>query len=220
MKKEKQDGTKYFIAITAIFAVLILLILLISGTFNSKPKDKINLNSISQKNLIHDDSMKGNPDAPITIIEFSDYECFFCQRFYETSYQQIKENYIDTGKINLVFRDFPLSSHLNAKKAAEAAECAGEQNKYYEMHDKLFEEGVDGGIETFKKYANEIGLNQEQFDLCLDSGAMAIEIKKDISDGMSYGVSGTPTFIINGKIIVGAQPYELFEKEIEAALYK
>lgn len=209
--------------IIATFIIVLLVVLAISGVFNSTSntsKDINKLNPINMNSLIDDDSIKGDPNAPITIIEFSDYECPFCQRFYLTTYQQIVENYIDTGKVNLVYRDFPLSFHQNAQKAAEAAECAGEQGKYYEMHDLLFEKGVEGGIDSFKNYASEIGLNQAEFDECLDSGKMESEVKKDFADGQALGISGTPSFIINGKILVGAQPYSVFEKEIEAELKK
>jgi protein-disulfide isomerase len=174
--------------------------------------------SVDMTALIDDDSVKGDPDAPVTIVEFSDYECPFCARFYNDAYQQIKSKYIDTGKVKLVYRDFPLSFHQNAQKAAEAAECAGEQDKYYEMHDLLFEEGVEGGVTKYKQYANRIGLNSAKFDVCLDSGAMAQEVRKDFSAGQQLGVSGTPAFFINGQKLVGAQPFSAFEPLIEQAL--
>lgn len=165
-----------------------------------------------------DDAFEGEEDAPVTIIEFSDFECPFCGRFYTQTLGQIKENYIKTGKVKLVYRDFPLSFHANAQKAAEAAECAGEQGKYFEMHDKLFEEGVSGGVASFKQYAKDIGLNTDDFDDCLDSGKMEDEVQKDFSDGQKAGVQGTPAFFINGKSIVGAQPYSVFEQAIEQEL--
>jgi protein-disulfide isomerase len=167
---------------------------------------------------IDDDAVKGDKDAPVTIVEFSDYECPFCARFYSQAYQDIIKNYIDAGKVKLVFRDFPLGFHQNAQKAAEAAECAGEQDKYYDMHDKLFENGVTGGIASFKQYASQIGLNQGDFDNCLDSGEMANEVKKDMAQGQSYGVQGTPAFFVNGKLISGAQPFSVFQQAIEAEL--
>jgi protein-disulfide isomerase len=170
------------------------------------------------KNLIDDDSVKGDENAPVTIVEFSDYECPFCERFYSQTYSQIKSEYVDTGKVKLIFRDFPLGFHQNAQKAAEAAECAEEQDKYYEMHDKLFENGVTGGVTTFKTYAEQIGLDQNEFDVCLDSGAMADEVAKDMRDGQAAGVKGTPAFFINGELVSGAQPFSVFQQKIEAAL--
>lgn len=166
---------------------------------------------------VENDDVKGSADAPVTIIEFSDFECPFCTRFFEQTLPLIEKNYIETGKVNFVYRDFPLGFHPNAQKAAEAAECAGEQNKYWEMHDKLFEEG-DLDITSLKQYAQGIGLDTSAFNNCLDSGSMESEIQKDAQDGQAYGVSGTPTFFINGIKVVGAQPYSAFEQAIENEL--
>lgn len=167
---------------------------------------------------IDDDAVLGDKNAPVTIIEFSDFECPFCARFYQQTLPLIKENYIKTGKVKLVYRDFPLSFHPNAQKAAEAAECAGEQGNYYEMHDLLFEKGVSGGVASFKQYAKDLGLDTTKFNECLDSGKFASEVQKDFQDGQNYGVSGTPTFFINGIKVVGAQPYNVFEQIIEQEL--
>ena len=177
------------------------------------PTAKVDMDS-----LLDDDAVKGDSNAPVTIVEFSDYECPFCERFFSQTYSQIKSEYIDTGKVKLIYRDFPLNFHQNAQKAAEAAECAGEQDKYYEMHDKLFGSGVVGGVTTFKAYAGQIGLNQAEFDSCLDSGEMASEVAKDMKDGQAAGVKGTPAFFINGELVSGAQPFSVFQQKIEAAL--
>ena len=165
-----------------------------------------------------DDAVRGDPDAPITIIEFSDYECPFCARFYSETLGLLEQNYIDTGKVNLVYRDFPLSFHPSAQKAAEAAECAGEQGEYYEMHDMLFESGVAGGVAQFKQYAATLGLDTGAFNSCLDSGAMEAEVQKDMADGSAAGVSGTPSFVINGELLVGAQPFAAFKQVIDRQL--
>ena len=168
-----------------------------------------------------DDPVLGNPDAPVTIIEFSDYQCPFCRRFWQQTLPLIKQNFIDTGKVKLVYRDFPLNFHQYAQKAAEAAECAGEQGKYWEYHDILFERQAEWsaqGVQKFKDYAVELGLDLEQFSSCLDSGKYAQEVQKDYQDGISYGVRGTPTFFINGVKIVGAQPYQTFETVINQFL--
>ncbi|MBU1111270.1 MAG: thioredoxin domain-containing protein [Nanoarchaeota archaeon] len=167
---------------------------------------------------IDDDAVKGNADALVTIVEFSDFECPFCGRYVQDTYPSIVENYIDTGKVKYVFRDFPLSFHANAQKAGEAAECAGEQGMYWEMHDLLFANQNALGIASLKAYADDLGLDTGDIDECLDSGAMADEIAQDMADGQRYGVSGTPAFFINGKLISGAQPFSVFEAEIEAAL--
>ncbi len=172
---------------------------------------------ITMESLIGGNTVKGDPNAPVTIVEWSDFECPFCARFYEQTLKQIDEKYIQTGKVKMVFRDFPLGFHRFAQKASEASECAGEQGKYWEMHDMLFENGVDGGVESYKQYAKELGL-EESFNTCLDSGAMAQEVKQDMQDGTDIGVQGTPAFIINGYILTGAQPFKAFEQIIEAEL--
>ncbi|MFH1850014.1 MAG: DsbA family protein [archaeon] len=173
---------------------------------------------IDMEALLDDDDVKGDADAPVTIVEWSDFECPYCGRFYSQTFGQIDENYIKTGKVKLAFRDFPLGFHSNAQKSAEAAECAGELGKFWEMHDLLFEKGVVGGPATYKGYAAEIGLEQAAFDDCLDSGKMADEVKKDMADGQAAGIRGTPAFIINGKTVSGAQPYDVFAGAIEDAL--
>jgi len=174
--------------------------------------------SVDMKALLDDDPVLGDKDAPVTIIEWSDYECPFCGRFYQQTLPSIKDEYIKTGKVKLVYRDFPLSFHPNAQKAAEAAECAGEQKKYWEMHDLLFENGVQGGVTGFKQYAKQLGLNTGEFNECLDSGKMASEVQKDMADGTAAGIQGTPGFIINGKLVSGAQPFAVFKQVIDAEL--
>jgi protein-disulfide isomerase len=176
--------------------------------------------SIDMKTLIDDDTVKGNADAPVTIVEFSDFECPFCERFYSSTLKQIDDTYIKTGKVKLVYRDFPLGFHANAQKAAEAAECAGEQGKFWEMHDALFDNGVAGGVASFKRFATDLGLDTGKFDVCLDTGAMTAEVKKDMADGQRAGVTGTPAFFINGQLVTGAQPFENFRQIIEAELAK
>jgi len=184
------------------------------------PLPSDNAAPVNAQALIDDDAVKGDKNAPVTIVEFSDYECPFCARFYSDTLSQIDAEYIKTGKVKLIVRDFPLSFHQQAQKAAEAAECAGEQGKYFEMHDKLFESGVAGGVTSFKQYAKDIGLNSGKFDDCLDTGKMASEIQKDFNDGQNAGIQGTPGFIVNGQMISGAQPFSAFKQVIDAELAK
>jgi len=171
----------------------------------------------------------GSKSAKVTMIEFSDFQCPYCQSFFKETYGQIKSKYIDTGKVRLVFRHFPLPFHQNAEKAAEAAECANKQGKFFEYHDLLFKNAQSDGTglaaSDLKKYADQLGLNsgtlgfgKNKFNQCLDKSETASVVKKDVSDGTAAGVSGTPSFIINGKLVVGAQPYASFEQVIEAAL--
>ena len=181
--------------------------------------------SADMKKIADTDAFKGEANAPVTIIEFSDYECPFCQRFWAQTLPSINDAYIKTGKVKFVYRDFPLSSiHAQAQKSAEAAECAGEQGKYYDMHDKLFTSGVAGGVASFKQYAKDLGLDSAKFDNCLDSGKFAAEVQKDTQDGSSVGIQGTPGFLIgtsDGKsatLISGAYPFATFQQTVDALL--
>jgi len=180
---------------------------------------------------IDDDPVIGDPNAPITIIEFSDFQCPFCARFHTQTLPLILDEYIQEGKVKLVFRDFPIQSiHPNALPASVAAECAHEQGKFKEMHDALFEnqnewnklETVDA-LAMFSQYATEMKLEQQVFDACLTSGKYIEEIRNDLDNGRNYGVSGTPGFFVgNDQIgyveLKGAQPFESFKKIIDAQL--
>ncbi len=171
-----------------------------------------------------DAAVFGNENAPVTIVEFTDFQCPFCQRFFNDAYKQIKEKYIDTGKARVVFRHFPLSFHQNAQKAAEAAECANRQGKFIEYHDLLFQkmqaDGTGLDIASLKAYAADLRLSTSRFNSCLDNGDTAGIVKSDMDAGQAAGVSGTPTFFINGMKIVGALPFSSFEQAIEAELSK
>jgi protein-disulfide isomerase len=163
-----------------------------------------------------DDPSKGPATAPVTIVEFSDFQCPFCARVNPTL-QKVKETYGDT--VRVVFRDFPLLQiHPQAAKAAEAATCANEQGKFWEMHDRLFANQQKLQVADLKQYAVELGLNAESFNQCLDSGKHEAEWKKDLEDGAKYGLSGTPAFFINGRLISGAQPLEAFTEIIDEEL--
>jgi len=167
---------------------------------------------------VDDDPMKGDPNAPVTIIEFSEFQCPFCKKYIDETYFQIIKNYVDTGKVRYVFRDFPLSFHEFARPAAMAAECAHEQGKFWEYHDLLFTNQAELSEANFKKWATELKLNTVQFNTCLDTEKYSDEVAADQAEGQSYGVSGTPAFFINGQIISGAQPYSVFQQAIEQAL--
>src|SRR3989338_3277191 len=165
-----------------------------------------------------DDPSLGNKNAPVTIVEFADFECPYCKRFHEDTFPHIKD-YIDSGQVYFVYRDFPLSQiHPNSHMASKAANCAYEQGNFWDMHNMLFENGVKNGVEDFKQYARNIGLNMDKFNSCLDSSANDVEIWNDIADGTFLGVTGTPAFFVNGEIIRGAQPFSVFKEAIERAL--
>jgi protein-disulfide isomerase len=158
----------------------------------------------------------------LEIVEFSDFQCPFCQKFYNDAYKQIKAKYIDTGKVKLTFRHMPLSFHANAQKAAEAAECANRQGKFEAYHDKLFSasqsDGTGLAAPDLKSYAVCLGLDTAKFNKCLDNSEAAEAVKKDVTAAGSIGISGTPSFVINGKTIVGAQPFSAFDQAIQEAL--
>ncbi|MEM2138121.1 MAG: thioredoxin domain-containing protein [Candidatus Anstonellaceae archaeon] len=162
---------------------------------------------------------KGGADAKVTIVEYSDFQCPFCQRASPTVKQMLSEY---GNKIKFYYKHFPLSFHQNAQKSAEAYECALEQGKQWEYHDKLFEKSqADGtGLNNadLKKYAVELGLDANAFNSCLDSGRMAGKVSADTAEGSQNGVSGTPAFFINGEAVVGAQPYSAFKQVIDRKL--
>ncbi len=162
------------------------------------------------------DPVLGSENAPVTIIEFSEFRCPFAGRFARDTFPKIREDYIETGKVKFVYRDFLV--HSTSQKAQEASECAHEQGKFWEYHDLLYQNQRALEVDDLKSYAEQLGLDMTKFEECLDSGKYADEVEKDTKDGRAYGVRGTPTFFINGKKFVGAQPYEKFREEIESAL--
>lgn len=178
---------------------------------------------------IDDDPILGDPNARVTIVEFSDYQCEFCRIFWKNTLPQLRQEYIDTGKVRLVFRDFPQSVHPEARMAAMGAQCAADQGKYWEYHDKVFSEqdrrGKERQVVRFKRddlkqWAAEIGLDPATFNPCLDSSRHRREVSADQSDGEKLGVQGTPHFFINGRPLVGAYPFPAFQKLIEEELAK
>ena len=160
----------------------------------------------------------GSEDAPVTIIEFSDFECPFCTRWYTETKGQLEEQYINTGKVKLVYMHYPLNFHPEAVPAALASECAYEQGKFWEYHDLIFENPGSLGTASYKRWAGDLGLDQEQFDECYDSGKYDAEVKADLSEGQNAGIRGTPGFLVNGRLISGAQPFAVFQQAIEAEL--
>lgn len=184
---------------------------------------------------VDDDPVLGDKNAPVTIVEFSDYECPFCKRHFDETFPQLVKTYVDTGKVKIVYRDFPLSFHdPMATKEAVAANCAREQGgdkKYFEFHDEIFKRTTSNGNglndEKIQTIAKDLGLNTGKFTSCLSNQAKADEVKKDIADGTAAGASGTPTFVIgkttsngeiDGDLVVGAQPFAAFQAVIDPML--
>lgn len=166
--------------------------------------------------LLPDDPAKGPKNAPVTIIEFTDFQCPYCKRSQDTL-KQVVQAYGE--KVRIVEKQYPLPFHNRAKPAAEAALCAKEQGKFWEMHDKLFpSQSLEAA--DFTKFATEIGLNVSKFNSCMDSGKMGARVDKDLDEGKRVGVRGTPHFFVNGKVINGAQPFEAFKAIIDEELAK
>lgn len=162
-----------------------------------------------------DDPFMGPPDAPVTLIEFSDFQCPYCRRV-QGVLKRLMTAY--HGQLKLVFRDFPLRQmHPEAQKAAEAAQCANDQGQFWPYHDRLFAV-TELGLEALKRYAVELGLDAEQFNACLDSAKYSQEVQKDIDDARAVGVNATPSFFVNGLPISGAVPFERFVEMVELAL--
>jgi len=175
---------------------------------------------------------EGNQNAPVTIVEFSDFQCPFCGAFYSQTVPQIQKDYIDSGKVKLDYRDFPLENiHQNAKAASLAAQCANEQGKFWEYHNMLFSSqnqwadlDAINATNTFEQFAVALNLNSNNFNSCMDSEKYLDKVNKNAQDGMTFRVSGTPTFFIgddkNGYIqLVGAQPYSVFKQAIDQQLH-
>jgi len=198
-------------------------------TIPIQPVDNIQPNTQPTNNVdvsVDDDPSIGPADAPITIIEFSDFQCPFCNRVQPTI-KQILTTY--GNKVRLVYRDFPLSFHQNAQKAAEASECVHEQDTanndanytlFWKYHDILFQNQDSLDTDNLKQYAIDIGLDSTTFNACLDSGKYRSEVQKDTADGSNAGVSGTPAFFVNGQLVSGAQPFSAFKTIIDAELAK
>jgi protein-disulfide isomerase len=184
--------------------------------------------TFSVPNGADDDGYVGNENAPITIIEFSDYQCPYCRYFYTETYSKIIENYVDTGKVKIVYRDFPLGFHKAAIPYAMAAECAQDQGYWKEMHDTIYDEQnkvAQGTVEyvgdnIVRKWAKDLGMDMTEFNDCFDNEVHLEEIKADQKDALDAGVKGTPAFFIgndaDGYILLsGAQAFEKFQAAIE-----
>lgn len=229
------DKYKLFLPISIIVAAVVISgAILYSRAVPSKSSDSVATGQNANKQVkepvdvsIDDDAVLGKSDAPVTIIEFSDFQCPFCRSFWKNAFAEIVKEYIDTGKAKLVFRDYPLSFHPMGVPSAKAGECAKEQGKFWEMHDVIFEEQEKLGegtvqytVNDLKKWAAKVGVNTTQFNDCVDSEKYKAEIEKDAADGVAAGVTGTPAIFINGRLIAGAQPFSVFKTIIDEELKK
>jgi protein-disulfide isomerase len=171
----------------------------------------------------------GKSDAPLTMVEFTDFQCPFCARFETTTFPEIKKNYIDTGKLRLILRDLPLADmHPFAMKAAQSVHCAGDQGKFWEMKELVFKNQNKIDVDSLAGYAKELSLNGDAFKSCMAEGKHIKEIGDEAKYAQSLGITGTPTFIlgkavgdtVEGRVIVGAQPLATFETAINDMLEK
>jgi protein-disulfide isomerase len=214
----------------AILAAGVIIALAIVYAFGGRPEAGY-LPPDQPRDYADDDASLGSPDAPVVIVEFSDYQCPFCRRYWRQVLPRLKEEYIKTGDVRFIYRDFPLSHiHPAAEMSARATECAEEQGKFWQMHDKIFEEQDrravrDDKLDTveyseadLKIWARDIGVDPSPFDACLGEYRYQDEIAKDLSDGQVAGVEGTPGTFINDRYISGSVPYEQIRAAIEAEL--
>lgn len=169
----------------------------------------------------------GEKDAPVTIVEFSDFQCPFCRTFFEDTYAQLKTDYIDTGKVQLSYRHLPLDFHPAAQISAEAAECANDQGKFWEYHDLLYQKQAEKGTGTIeytkddiKTWMSELGIDAETFNQCVDGGTHTQAVKDDATYAATVGVQATPSFFVNGQKVEGAQPFAVFKTLIDQELAK
>lgn len=172
-----------------------------------------------------DDRVRGNPQAPLTLLEYSDFTCGYCEKFFQETWPILFSEYIDTGKMRLVYRDFPRSPSGPSVDTAQAARCAGEQGQYWAMHDRLFSSGDKFSTAQLRQQAEDLRLDAKQFSACLDASRYTQDIFKDRMEGGQLGIRGTPHFILyatndpqEAVAIPGAFPYEVFKEEIDKLL--
>lgn len=185
-----------------------------SGDGNDAPAARVQVD-------VGDAPSRGSKDAPVTLIEFSDFQCPFCGRFFSDTAPQIEEQYVKAGKVRFVYKHFPLESiHPQATPAALASECAKEQGKFWEYHDLIFKNQQSMGDESYKSWANQLSLDMDKFNGCYSSQKYLSVVRSDLQQGSSAGVRGTPGFFLNGQLISGAQPFAVFQQAIDAELAK
>ncbi len=218
------------ITLISIIGLIMLFPVKDDASKNNDERPEKNINNAPQAQQVakitinENDHIKGDRNAQITMIEFSDFQCPYCKKFHPTMQRVMKEY---KGQVRWIYRHFPLDFHRNAQKSAEASECAGEQNKFWEFTDKAFENSQpDGtGLDTkdLKRYAKEMGLDTNKFNSCLLSGKFANKVRADMNSGKALGVTGTPGTILidkngNTQLISGAFPYSDIKSRIDSAL--
>jgi protein-disulfide isomerase len=168
-------------------------------------------------------SMLGSKEAPLTIVEFTDYQCPFCQRFHTTAFSDLRKNYIDTGKVRFYSRDMPLDFHPNAMRAAQAARCANEQGQFWKLRDVMGANPNKLDLDSLVADAADLKMDVNAFRACVESEKYKNAVQTDVLEAMKIGASGTPTFVIgkstpggvDGELVVGAQPYPVFDQKLK-----
>ncbi len=179
-----------------------------------------------QMKLQSDELALGSATAPVTVVEFTDYQCPYCRRFQAQVWPRLKREYVDTGKVRFIVRDLPLTFHAGAKPAAEAAHCAAEQGRFWPMHDALLANGADLSAQGIEQHARAVGLDLARFDACLAAGHYAQVIARNAAQANALGLQGTPAFLVGrvqhdeivGQAVMGAVPYEDFDAVLREAL--
>ena len=223
MKKGKKNQKKYMFMIMPVVAIAVGIGALAFSQGESKQSDVIR----SSELMLGGSPILGDPNAPVTFVEWGDYQCTYCHRFHTDTKDSVFSNFVDNGKIRFAFRDFPLNGPASVL-AAEASYCAGDQGKYWAYHDELYNnwEGENTGWVTtynLKKFASNVGLDIDAFDKCLESEKYKQKVLSNYKVGQSMGVNATPTFLVIDKqgdvqAIRGAQPYTVFEQVLKEKL--
>jgi protein-disulfide isomerase len=231
--QNEEQGNKsksnYALPVSIVFASLLISGTLFYTTSSSLPAKITDPNEeptvVEGMTIQDNDHVLGSPDAKVTIFEYSDFQCPFCRSFYNSAYQSIKSKYVDTGEVKLVFRHLPLSFHPAAAISASAVECASEQGQFWEMHDKIFDAQtphgggtVQYGIDDLVTWADEIGLDADLIKSCIESEKYTGKIAANSNEATQFGLNGTPSFIVNNKVVIGALPFSAFSEVIENEL--
>lgn len=232
MNKMEQERDIFFNIVAVLLGAALIATFFGMGYILGKTSGNDAMMELAQERYVEniqveaDDPFLGDPNAPVTIVEFSDYECPFCARHFAQSHKQLVEEYVKTGKVKLVYKDFPLSFHPNAVTAAVAAECAydqGSNEMYFEMHDIIFGKHLENAgaptRDNLITWAEEIeGLDVSRLTECIDNNETIDRVNRDVKYATEIGVEATPSFFINGRFIEGAQPYGTIQSVIDEEL--
>ncbi len=218
---KKESMWKYSTIILAGILIVWMLMTFTGDNYRSPTGNVITEPDASKKINITGFPLKGEENASVTIVAYSDYQCAFCAEFYNETLPSIEKEYIMTGKAKFYFKDYPLEIHAYSQKAAEAAHCVRKQKGdegFWRMHDKLFDAQESINIENIKKWARDLDVNGAEFDNCLDSDEMTSIVQRSFREGQQDEVRGTPAFFINDKLISGSKPFKDFKEIINAEL--